>query len=278
MKSSTLADELVTQIRMINPAASPEEIFESIADILGKEILPEVLKNISLPRFPSYRVEIAERQKIKERRRGETLSPADINPSRKIIKEIESVRIEMGWDGIDDVTPKFRVNNSTALSYVPKVSLLSLKEKEPKKTDIKKDFEEKQEETVHSNAQIVQIQPEKDIISLSETAQRKIASEPIFEEMFKNLEIELRESITRKKSKTELDVACKPDFEIPTWNKCVLTIHPNSEIDFGERMNISTRFDSIIRRTITQMKKDADVGTQEYLQNINDNFFVHVDL
>ena len=60
-----------------------------------------------------------------ERRRGETSNPADISPGRKIIKEIEWVRIEMGWDGIDYVKPRFRVNNSTALNYGPKVNLPS---------------------------------------------------------------------------------------------------------------------------------------------------------
>lgn len=71
---------------------------------------------------------------------------------------------------------------------------------------------------------------------------------------------------------------CKSDVEIPSWKKCVLTIHPPSELTFDERMNISTIFDVAIRKTINEMKKEADVTTTDYLKNLNRSMFVHIDL
>lgn len=277
MKSLTLVDEMVAQIRLHNPAASPEEISEAIAGILGEEIFPNALKNLTLPQFPSYRVVLAETKKIKERRGAKASDPTGINYRRKIIQQIEYVRTEMGWDGIDDVTPKIRVTNSPTLNYPLKTDLPQPKEKMKKEIDSKKETEESHKETIHSTNQPMPIKPEKDVITLSETAQRKIVSEPIFEEVFKNVETKLRGLIESRNLKTEIDVVCKSDFEIPSWNKCVLKVHPPSNLAFTKRMNISTTFDITIRNTIKDLKTSSPEAT-EYLDNLNRNLFVHIDM
>ena len=63
--SASLLEEVTAQIKASNPNASPEEITESILSLLSKEILPAVLKNMSLPKFPTAREEIQEAKLIR---------------------------------------------------------------------------------------------------------------------------------------------------------------------------------------------------------------------
>ena len=146
------------------------------------------------------------------------------------------------------------------------------------KPSAQEDPEEAKEEIVNSTNQKIPQEPDNNIIKFSEKTQRKIVNEPIFESVFKDVEIKLRNIISTRKLSTDIDVECKFDEEISTWNKCVLTIHPPSDLNFEQRMNISTIFDVTIRKVINEMKKNADPRTSEYLKDLNRNLFVHVDL
>src|SRR4030042_5967489 len=48
MQSLTMLEEIISEVRLHNPNATPQEISEGITAVLGKEILPEILKNLSL--------------------------------------------------------------------------------------------------------------------------------------------------------------------------------------------------------------------------------------
>jgi hypothetical protein len=285
MTSPTLIDELIAEVRLHNPAATSQEVSDGIAAIMSKEILPGVLKNLSLPKFPSYRsIETAEARSIKAKRRPGTDTSIHLDDRRRIIQQIEYVRTRMGWDGSDDFVPKSHAPDSSSLHYIPKIDLPAprdalRKEKLKEEPDYRKTGQPTEEETVNGTFQKMTRPPgKKDIIALSETAQRKIASEPIFEAVFKNVEVQLRNIIASRKLETEIDVVCKTDVEISSWNKCVLRVHPPPNLDFNERMNISTIFDITIRKAIKDLKENADSNTIEYLQNLNRSLFVHIDL
>lgn len=284
MATLTLLDEIIAEVRLHNPGATPQEISDGIAAIIGNEILPEVLKNLSLPKFPSYRsVATAEARSPKGKIRAGTEKPISLADRRRIIQQVEHVRTKMGWDGTNDVKPRIYIRDSPSLFGTPRTNLLPSieamrKEELEKKPDFEKENEPHRKETINGAFQKMVNQPERNIIVLSDTAQQKVVSEPIFEAVFKKIEVQLRNLIASRNLKTEVDVICRSDVEIPSWKKCVLTIHPPSELTFDERMNISTIFDVAIRRTIKEMRKDADDTTTEYLKNLNRNMFVHIDL
>lgn len=284
MASLTLLDEIIAEVRLHNPSATPQEISDSIAAIIGNEILPEVLKNLTLPKFPSYRsIATAEARSTKGKIRTGTEKPINLADRRRIIQQVEHVRTQMSWDGINNVKPRIYVKDSPSLFYTPKTDMLPSieamrKEELEKKPDFEKETEPRKKETINGTFQKMTKQPERNIIVLSDTTQEKVVSEPIFEAVFKNIEVQLRNLIASRNLKTEIDVICKSDVEIPSWKKCVLTIHPPSELTFDERMNISTIFDVTIRKTINEMRKDADDTTTDYLKNLNRTMFVHIDL
>jgi hypothetical protein len=282
MTSPTLIDEIVAEVRFHNSSATPQEVSEGVASILSKEILPEVLKNLTLPRFPSYR-SVATAERSRKKRKTRLDRSKGLGDSRRVIQQIEYVRTRMGWDGSDDLKPTVYITDSPSLHYVPKTySPLARegprKEALRKESDVEKEPQPTEKESDNGTSQKIPKPIEKNPIVLSETAQRKIVSEPIFEEVFKNIEIQLRNAIVNRKLETEIDVTCKTDVEISSWNKCVLTVHPSSDLDFKARMNIATVFDLIVRKTINDLKNSADGNAIEYLKNLNRNLFVHVDL
>ena len=178
--------------------------------------------------------------------------------------------------------PKAYTTDSAGLYYLPKAELPLIQEELDKQmgkdSDLKRSPHPTKKETVDGTFQKIPKPTEENLITLSETTQRKIVSEPIFEAFFKNVEVQLRSIIASRKLETEIDVTYKTDEEIPSWNKCVLKVHPPPNLNFNARMNISTIFDITIRKTINDLKKNADSNTLEYLKNLNRNLFVHIDL
>lgn len=284
MTSATLLDEIANEARLHNPNATTQEVSDSIVAIISKEILPRVLRNLSLPRFPSYRsTATAEARSAGRTRRTRTDVPVSLDHRRRVIQQIEHVRIEMSWDGGDDLTPKPHVIDSPNSYYTPKIDLPQpretlRKEEVKEKTEFEEESKPAEKMAIDGTSQKMMKQPEKNLIVLSETTQRKIVSEPIFEAVFKNVEVQLRSTIASRKLETEIDVTCKTDTEIPSWSKCIFRVHPPPGLDFNARMNLSTLFDIAIRKTINDLKKDADSNATEYLQKLNRNLFVHIDL
>ena len=282
MQSLTLFGEIISEVRLHNPNATPQEISEGLTAILGKEILPQILKNLSLPEFPSQRSLATERRGSRRKQKTAIATSPDLDSRRRAMQGIEIVRIKLGWDGGDDLLPKVYTANSASLYYSPKAELPlvqeGLGEQLEKDSNRKIDPQSTKKEIGDGTLQTTPKLIEKNLITLSETAQRKIVSDPIFEAFFKNVEVQLRSIIDSRKLETEIDVICKTDEEIPSWNKCVLEVHPPPDIDFNARMNISTIFDITIRKTINDLKKNADDTTLEYLKNLNRNLFVHIDL
>jgi hypothetical protein len=279
MTSLTVLDELVAEIKLQNPDATPEEIYEVIAVSLSKEILPEVVKSLVLPEFPTYRmVELEQSKRLKVKRKSKNDQFANLGQRRSLIQDIERVRTEMGWDGVNNMRSTSFIANSTTLLFEPRRNFPMTRKISLRKPDFKEEFEEKEKETIHSTSQQMPIQTEKDIFTLSETTQRKIVTEPMFEAIFKKVEMQLRGIIINRALQTEIEVVCQSDLEIPSWNKCILKVHPPSTLGFNEKMNISTLFDITIRNVIKSLKETATPEEANYLQDLNRNLFVHIVL
>lgn len=275
--SLTLLEEIIAEIKLRNPNGSPEDIFEGVSAFLSTEVLPDVIKNIILPRFPTYREVSFEKKKAKSKIETKANSYKSLSYTRIMIQQIESVRNDMGWDGVDDTMPKISINDFTSPYYEPR-NLRYTKENLRSKRQVEHESEEKAEEIVNATVQKVPKESNKDIICLSDTTQRKIVEEPLFGQVFKNVELQLRDVIAKRQLETKVDVEWKNDIEFSNWQKCIVRIHPKKSCTFNEKMNISTLFDVTIRHQINELKKEADDNTKEYLNNLNKDLFVHIDL
>ena len=278
MNEQSLLEELVAQIRASNPNATEDEISEGIDSLLSKEILPSVLKNLSLPKFPSAMNESLEAKRLKGIQGSKVEKIAQVHQRRSLIQQVEQVRNAMGWDGINDTTPKMQISNSSSIYPLIRLDFASKNERIRKPIKKIEPELETEKETINATAQKINFLTEKNIIDLSESTQRKIVSEPLFEIFFKGAEIKMRHAISSREPETKIEVLCNIDEESPDRTKCLVKIHPRKDLDFKERMKLSTVFDIIIRTEIKSLQEKSDIDGKKYLQGINRNLFVHVDL
>ena len=187
----------------------------------------------------------------------------------------------MGWDGVDDTAPKAYISDTPLIYRQFKRDMTSKNEKinrELKNEDtLTIDPSDVKEEIINANTQKLQVTGNVNVIKLSDLAQRKIVSEPLFEEFFERTEKKIRAFIETKEPGILIDVQCDQDEESPSRDKCVIQVHSSSNIDFKQRMKLSTIIDITIRREIKALK-NAPNGNLQYFQNLNRNLFVHVDL
>jgi hypothetical protein len=278
MSEQSLFDELVAQIRVSNPNATEDEISDGIDSLLSKEILPIVLKNLSLPKFPSARDESFEAKRLKSSQGSKMEKIAQVHQRRSLIQQVEQVRNAMGWDGINDTTPKMQISNSSSIYPLIRLNFASKNEKIRKPIKKIEAESEMEKETINATAQKINFLIDKNVIDLSESTQRKIVSEPLFETFFKGAEIKMRQAVSTREPETKIEVLCNIDEESPDRTKCLVKIHPRKDLDFKGRMKLSTVFDIIIRTEIRSLQEKADIEGKKYLQGINRNLFVHVDL
>ena len=278
MSEQSLLDELVAQIRASNPNATEDEISDGIDSLLSKEILPSVLKNLSLPKFPSARDESFEAKRLKSSQGSKVEKLAQVHQRRSLIQQVEQVRTAMGWDGINDTTPKMQISNSSSIYPLIRLNFASKNAKIRKPIKKIEAESEMEKETINATAQKINFLIDKNVIDLSESTQRKIVSEPLFETFFKGAEIKMRQAVSTREPETKIEVLCNIDEESPDRTKCLVKIHPRKDLDFKGRMKLSTVFDIIIRTEIRSLQEKADIEGKKYLQGINRNLFVHVDL
>lgn len=274
MSTQTLLSEIMTEAKNHNPDASSSEIAQGIVGIMEREILPEVLRDVSLPPFPSWSDMLIESKgrRIRKRFRSREI----LEERRIILQQIEYVRRGLVWDGTDTIAPTPHFPDFTSVIEVPESGKSSIKEIP------KHDGEETQAPTaeiIDKPYPTITPQPKlKSQITLSTEFQEKIITEPLLEQTFKNVEVGIRELIDARNLEANIDVSFRLDFEIPSWKKLVINVGVPSQVDFKDRMNIWTMFDLAIRNKITSLAKDASDDMREYLGNLNKDLFVHIEL
>lgn len=278
MIGKSLLAELVTQIQVNNPSVTEDDITEGIIQLLSREILPNVIKNLSLPKFPSAMDEGLESKKLRGIRGSKTGRIAHVHERRSLIQQVEQVKNVMGWDGVDDIIPKIEVSASNSIYRFGRIYPLSKNER--RKSNEYEDINEPEieKQIINSTAQKLKPREEKNVIALSDSMQTKIVTEPLFETFFKNIEVKMRQAIFNRAPDTTVDVLCDPDQDSPDRLKCLIKIHPPEGLDFKARMNLSTVFDTIVRNEIKFFQEMACPEGRKYFQDINRNLFVHVDL
>jgi hypothetical protein len=278
MNSSTLCAEIMAEARYHNPKASLIQILDGVTELLSNEVLPEVLKNLSLPKFPSWSsILIAESRK--ERRGKKFKDSKSLRDRRVAIQQVEYVKRQMGWDGSDTSTSVRHFSDSTSPIFFPRFDLASVEEVSNHGSGYGKETKTPIEEEVgkpYPNI-LFPLKPQ-DTISLSKEIQQKIVSEPIVERAFKNIELSIRKLVDAKKLETSIDMSFRSDPEIPSWKKYVITITLPLNIDFNARMNMWTLFDLVIRKEITELAKNASDDERKFFDDLNKSLFLHVEL
>jgi len=278
MSAQTLLTEILSETRNYNPQASLNEIAEGLFSIIEREIIPKVLMDISLPKFPSWK-DLIVRSRELQRTKKRIKPTGNLTERRLLIQQVESLKQMIYWDGGDTTIhfpPLSDLGNLSRL--LAQFDLPSVKEQIPKH-ELGKAKELALEEPDNPYLRISPSPETKYNFTLSEELQHRIVSNYRFEEIFRRIEISLRELVAERSLKTNINIDVKSDIEIPSWEKYIFKISPSSKLSFKERMNIWTTFDIRIRNSIQMLRKMAVDSEQiEYLENLNRNLFVHIEL
>jgi hypothetical protein len=277
MTSSTLLTEVLTEARNRNPQASLDEISAAIMELISSQVLPEAIKNLTLPGFPSWG-SIAAESKGRQRKKRLTTTRS-LSERRIAIQQIERIRQQMEWDGNDSTSSDRRLTDSNSLVYLPTFDRLSKEKPFDHKLDRGDTIEHL---TVKENGKtspniFLPLEPKRQIV-FSEEIQRKVVSEPSLEEVMKTTETGMRKMIDDREIDASVEVSFRSDIEMPSWKRYVITVSPPPSLNFKDRMNLWTVFDVTVRKGIVDLAKNADDNKKKYLSELNRNLFVHLEL
>lgn len=276
MSQKTLYDEIVTQARIHNSSASSVEILESVLDIISKEVLPTVFKNLGLPEFPSWSMLAFEERGRRKRKRGDT--PRKLVERRAVIQQVECLKRRMGWDGGNSVTGTPYFPDSDNVEFLPTSDLSSVKKTMPHELNYAEEIKNRflEPDKPYPNV-LLPMEPKQSVV-LSEEIQKKIVSEPIIEEAFKRIEVQIRNLVAERKLETNVEMSFRSDPEIPSWKKYVIMIIPPASVDFKARMNIRTLFEIAIRKEMDDLLKKTGEDRERCLNQLDKSLFLHIEL
>ena len=276
MNSETLSSRIIKEAMISNPDASRSEILEGILAIIQRDVLPAVLKDLSLPKFPSWADIVIESRRPKLPRK-EAKREGFLEERRRVIQEVTYLRQKLHWDGDRTSAVYPYLEDSDNLATLPGLGGSSF-ERAPK-YDGEKAKAPAGEEFGKAYPHIFPSLKPKHQITFSERLQERITSIPLLEKVFSKIEIDLRDLIASRKIEANLVVSLQLDFEITSWEKTLITIKElPPALTFEDRMKIWETFDLTIRSRINALRKEADENTNEYLENLNRNLFVHIEL
>lgn len=272
MSSQTLYSEVLSELKRYNPHASPSQISAGIITIMEKEILPRVFRDLSLPKFPSW-TDITIRKSRARQARKRYRSIRSLERRRTIIQQVEYMRHQLSWDGDSTSTPPHHFLDSCGGISPPESNTPSIEEKIGYLEKIEKI------EVGDDPYGTLSLPPKaKYQIVLSKEFQEKMLSDALLEEVFREIEVCTRELIENRNLETNIDVSFRQDIEILSWKKYVITIQFPPLTDFKQRTRIWTILDLTIRKRIAELAERADRNTREYLNGLNKNLFIHIEL
>lgn len=277
MSPQTLYDEILSQARNHNPSASSSEILEGVFEIISREILPTVFKALELPQFPSWSMLAIESRGRRRRKSVET--PIKLVERRAVIQKVDRLKRQISWDGGNSVRYDPHFSDSNNITFLPTSHLSSAEEAFPREFDYGEEIKTQsleEPDRPYLN-DLLPLEPKEPMV-LSEEIQRKIVSEPVVEEVFKRIEVRMRNLATDRKLEMSFEVSFHSDAEIPSWKKYVIKINPPSNLDFKARMNIRTLLDMAIRKEIDDLLKSANGNRKEYLNQLSKSLFLHIEL
>jgi len=274
MSSHTLYDQILSVAQSLNPEASTDDILDGLVTILENEILPEVLQYMELPKFPSYSAIL--HSESTGRLVKKKFEPTETLRKRRImIQRIEALKRQLGWDGNNEMRTLAYFSNSSNVAVIPE---LHVSPAEKRKHYLEKPEMLAPEKIDEPYPKIIPPPKAPYQIILSEAFQKKILSDSMLENVFRDIEVGMRQLIASRNFETDVDVTLQNDFEIPSWEKFVINIIPLTPMSFKEKMNVWTLFDIAIRNKIMDLAKDADEKTKESLRDLNKRLYLHIEL
>ena len=273
MSEHPFVSEIITEASYHNPEASPNELLEGIVNLMENEILPKVLKGLSLPTFPSAMELLMESRGRRLKKRFRTRTTLD--QTRVLIQQFEHIKRQLfGYRDNSSVEPIIDFTDFDDFIKPFGLNRSSIEEKlEYNGEPIRVPTMERADKPYPSILPFPIVEHQ---IVLSEEIQDKIVSDPLFEKIFKDTETEIRE-LAFSYPFENLDVSIRSDYEIPDWKRTILTLTV-PPMSFEEKMKLWQRYDLRIRKRIAETAKHMDESNRKRVEILNKNLFIHIDL
>lgn len=287
---SSLLEEIVAEVRLSSPEASPEEVSEAVVRFIEREVLPEALRKMRMPEPVSparkWREEMMLRRMKKKHREAVR---ARREESEQLLLHFDYLKHKLSRIHIDsgslvrdffsrDIDDPLR-ERTISVDTVPAMKRLFLKKDgipsiEPEEVRNKKEeFSRLMPYTPVPKEE----EKEPQIFLIDEIVQNKITSDPIFAENFGLIEKVARTFSATSDFKMGFFASFRADVEIPEWEKIIINVRVDG-LDFDQKMELWDRFDAEVRKTIQERMKTATGLEKEKLEEMNRMFFTNFEL
>ena len=287
---SSLIEEIVAEVRLSSPEASPKEVSEALVRFIERDVLPEALRKMRMPEPVSpvrrWREEMMLKRLKKKRREA---ARARREESKQLLLDFEYIKHKLSRIYVDtgslafdffsrDIANPLR-RRTILVGTVPTMERLFLKKDgiptiEPEEVRNKK---EELSRLMPYTPILKEEEKEPQIFMIDEIVQNKITSDSIFAENFGIIEKIARTFSATSGFKMGFFASFRADVEIPEWKKIIINVRVDG-LDFDQKMELWDRFDAEIRKTIMERMKTATGLEKEKLEEMNRMFFTNFEL
>lgn len=284
---ASLIEELVNEITFYTPEATPDQIKDYLIHLMENEILPDALKNASLPYRPSpvemFRMKqwlkrVGKRRKPLEEQKLETW---------RMVEQFESVKYAFGGYPVDISDLRFR-----KVDYLDGTNVLRGRQpfqgtflrRRPLRGDglpiiepnnVKRRIEEL--EKVRPYNPYIEREERKPGFSFDHMVKHKILTDTIFSHIVSTIESAAKIFALSKSIQADYLLSFRRDSEIPEWKKYILTVNV-PKLDFDAKMKLWDEFDAFIRKRIRERLLYAPKQEAKKLKELNKTLFTRVEL
>ncbi len=276
--TTSLFTEIVSGLHKNAPDASPEDLTNILIKVIEKDILPAAIKNMKLPRPPSP-LEI-KREQLYLKRMPKRFRNLSTTLKEKLIREFDYIKHQLNGRETDNPSfvPDFFVTDFDTLRIPVDLTFKSsIQVTSPKKDGLSRESI-LEELTVSPYIKSVK-EKDKEFpkFIITEEIQNKIASDLLLREIFRIIEIKIKDFVTTFPSRIDLTVALHKDLELPEWEKTVITISAIN-FDFDRKMILWEILDSKVRSSLKEMMDHASPSERPKIEDFNRNLFTHMEL
>jgi hypothetical protein len=283
----SLIEEVVNEITLYTPEATSDQIANYLIQLMEKEILPEALRRVSLPRRPSPLEELRIKhwlRRVRKRRRAIEEQRLEI---WRVVEQFESVRHAINGFPVDisDFRPReLGFHDGTNVFRERRLFQGTLSRRGLlrgdgfpiiESMDVKKRIEELGKVLPYNPYK--EKEERKPRFYFDRIVQHKILADTLFSRNVSFIESAAKLFALSKTLQADFFLSFRRDSEIPEWKKYILTINVPG-IDFDTKMKLWDEFDAFIRERIRERLLHAPKEEAKKLKKLNKTLFTRVEL
>jgi hypothetical protein len=282
----TLLSQIVSEIALNYPQASPEDIANILINSIETKILPNAIRTIVLPPPPSKARMLLERKH--EERRRKKYRASILEDKMELARNLESLKYRLSGEEVDNTSRRYVLTekglDDLAVPMYGSLGASSVREHIERRDGVPlpkgsgfSRFGRKlaREKNYPYTKGIAEKETETEFF-IDSRVQDKLLSDPLFMNVISSIEVFLR-NIALRYPEASFSILKKSDPQIPTWEKIIvkLTI-PNSSFD--EKMRIWDYVDVELRKTLRKMAQESYPSRIDEMEDVNRRLFTHLDL